>query len=307
MAIIGGSGQASTKPAADVVKDGSISTFATDVMQASQQVPVLVDFWAPWCGPCKQLTPTLEKVVRGAKGKVKLVKINIDENPELAQQLRIQSVPTVYAFWQGQPVTGFAGAQPESQITALVDKLIETAGGVAGDEGPDPVATAREMLEAGEFRDAAEIFSALMQEEPEKPELIGGFARALLGLGRVEDARKVIDQAPANASQHAEVAGARAAIDLAETAGKVRDPQIIEADLARDPDDHAARMELANALFLRGQPENAVEQLLTIVRRDRGWGDDAARKRLLVFFDALGQTHPLTVQGRRKLSSLLFA
>jgi len=307
MAIIGGSGQASTKPAADVVKDGSISTFATDVMQASQQVPVLVDFWAPWCGPCKQLTPTLEKVVRGAKGKVKLVKINIDENPELAQQLRIQSVPTVYAFWQGQPVTGFAGAQPESQITALVDKLIETAGGVAGDEGPDPVATAREMLEAGEFRDAAEIFSALMQEEPEKPELIGGFARALLGLGRVEDARKVIDQAPANASQHAEVAGARAAIDLAETAGKVRDPQIIEADLARDPDDHAARMELANALFLRGQPENAVEQLLTIVRRDRVWGDDAARKRLLVFFDALGQTHPLTVQGRRKLSSLLFA
>jgi len=312
MAIIGASGNTpnttATSAGDDVVKDGTITTFAQDVMQASQQVPVLVDFWAPWCGPCKQLTPVLEKVVRGAKGKVRLVKINIDENPDLAQQLRIQSVPTVYAFWQGQPVTGFAGAQPESQIKQLVDKLIETAGGgVGGEEGPGALEQAQALLEEGDFRTAAEVYSALLQEEPETPELIGGFARALLGLNRIDDARKVIEQAPAKVSQHAEITGAKAAIDLAETAGKLRDPQIVEEDLARDPDDHAARMELANALFLRGQPENAIEQLLTIVRRDRSWTDDAARKRLLTFFEALGHTHPLTVQGRRKLSSLLFS
>lgn len=310
MAIIGASGStpnATTNAGDDVVKDGTITTFAQDVMEASQQVPVLVDFWAPWCGPCKQLTPVLEKVVRGAKGKVKLVKINIDENPELAQQLRIQSVPTVYAFFQGQPVTGFAGAQPESQIKQLVDKLIETAGGAPGEEGPSALEQAQALLEEGDFRTAAEVYSALMQEEPEKPELIGGFARALLGLGRVDDARKVIDQAPANVSQHAEITGAKAAIDLAETAGKVRDPQVLEEELERDPNDHAARLELANALFLRGQPENAIDQLLTIVRRDRSWDDEAARKRLLTFFEALGHAHPLTVQGRRKLSSVLFS
>jgi putative thioredoxin len=313
MAIIGAGGrtpttQTPTAAGDDVVKDGTITTFAQDVMQASQQVPVLVDFWAPWCGPCKQLTPTLEKVVRAAQGKVKLVKINIDENAELAQQLRIQSVPTVYAFWQGQPVTGFAGAQPESQIKQLVDKLIETAGGgVAGEEGPSALEQAQALLEEGDFRTAAEVYSTLLQDEPEKPELIGGFARALLGLNRVDDARKVLDQAPANVSQHAEITGARAAVDLAESAGKVRDPQIVEEDLKRDPDDHAARMELANGLFLRGQPDAAIEQLLTIVKRDRSWNEDAARKRLLTFFEALGHTHPLTVQGRRKLSSLLFS
>jgi len=314
MAIIGAGGRTPNTPTTptaagdDVVKDGTITTFAQDVMQASQQVPVLVDFWAPWCGPCKQLTPTLEKVVRAAQGQVKLVKINIDENAELAQQLRIQSVPTVYAFWQGQPVTGFAGAQPESQIKQLVDKLIETAGGgAAGEEGPSALEQAQALLEEGDFRTAAEVYSTLLQDEPDKPELIGGFARALLGLNRVEDARKVLAQAPANVSQHAEITGAQAAVDLAESAGKVRDPQIVEEDLRRDPDDHAARLELANALFLRGQPENAIEQLLTIVKRDRSWNDDAARKRLLTFFEALGHTHPLTVQGRRQLSSLLFS
>jgi putative thioredoxin len=309
MAIIGASGSTpnATTAADDVVKDGTITTFAQDVMEASQQVPVLVDFWAPWCGPCKQLTPLLEKVVRAAKGQVKLVKINIDENPDLAQQLRIQSVPTVYAFYQGQPVTGFAGAQPESQIKQLVDKLIETAGGGGGEEGPTALEQAQALLEEGDFRTAAEVYSALMQEEPEKPELIGGFARALLGLGRTEDARKVVDQAPANVSQHAEITGAKAAIELAESAGKVRDPQILEEELQRDPEDHGARLELANALFLRGQPDNAIDQLLTIVKRDRSWNDEAARKRLLTFFDALGHTHPLTVQGRRKLSSVLFS
>ncbi len=308
MALFGTTGQPTATPTGDeVVKDGSIATFARDVIEASQTVPVLVDFWAPWCGPCRQLTPVLEKVVRGTKGKVRLVKINIDENPELAQQLRIQSVPTVYAFLQGQPVTGFAGAQPESQIKALVDKLAGAADGVAADEAPDALEQAQMLMDEGDFQTAAEVYSALLQEEPEKPELIGGLVRALLGLGRTDDAKKVLEEAPAAHSQHAEITGAKAALALAETAGAVRDTATLEALLARDENAHEARLELANALFLKGQPDAAIDHLLLIVERDRDWNEQAARKQLLTFFEALGHTHPLTVQGRRKLSSLLFS
>lgn len=305
MALIGATETtAATTATDDVVKDGDISTFAKDVMEASRTVPVLVDFWAPWCGPCRQLTPVLEKVVRAAKGKVRLVKINIDANPELAQQLRVQSVPTVYAFWQGQPLTGFAGAQPESQIKAFVDKLV---GASAGDEAGDPIATAQAMLDEGDIEGAAEVFSALLQEDPEKPEVIGGFARTLLAMGRTDDARRVLDSAPATAAGHADVTGAKAALQLAEEAGSVGDPDTLEAALARNADAHEARLELADALFLRGRPETAVDQLLEIIRRDRQWNEEAARKRLLTFFEALGHGHPITVQGRRKLSSLLFS
>ncbi|MFO1035576.1 MAG: thioredoxin [Geminicoccaceae bacterium] len=295
------------KPAAggDMIKDGSLKTFAQDVIQASMQTPVLVDFWAPWCGPCKQLTPTLERVVKAAKGKVRLVKINIDENPELAQQLRIQSVPTVYAFVGGQPVTGFAGAQPESQIKSLIDRLLG-AGGGADEIGAD-IEAAKEAAAAGDNETAAAIFQAILAEDPQNAEAVGGFARALMGQGLSEEARELLDQAPKEIQNHAAVSGARAALSLAAEAGVLRDPATLKARIESDPQDHAARYELATVLFLRGEPEAAMEHLVQIVKRDRGWNDEQARKQLVKFFEALGPKHPATAKGRRMLSTVLFS
>jgi len=287
-----------------IIKDGSLETFAKDVIQASLSTPVLVDFWAPWCGPCKQLGPVLEKVVRAAGGKVKLVKINIDENPELAQQLRVQSVPTVYAFIGGQPVTGFVGAQPESQIRALVEKL------VGGPLGADPTAdleAARAALERGEAKTAAAIYNAILRVDPENPEAIGGLARCLLATGQRDDAKRLLDKAPKALANHPAISGAQAALQLAEEAGEIGDPASLEARLAVDPEDHEARYRLATALFLRGKLEPAMEHLCRIVKKDRNWKDDAARKQLIRFFDALGPKHPATLKGRRMLSSVLFS
>jgi putative thioredoxin len=287
-----------------IIKDGSLETFAKDVIQASLSTPVLVDFWAPWCGPCKQLGPVLEKVVRAAGGKVKLVKINIDENPELAQQLRVQSVPTVYAFIGGQPVTGFVGAQPESQIKALVEKL------VGGPLGADPTAdleAARAALERGEAKTAAAIYNAILRVDPENPEAIGGLARCLLATGQRDDAKRLLDKAPKALANHQAISGAQAALQLAEEAGEIGDPASLEARLAVDPEDHEARYRLATALFLRGKLEPAMEHLCRIVKKDRNWKDDAARKQLIRFFDALGPKHPATLKGRRMLSSVLFS
>ncbi len=288
----------------DVVKDGSLETFAQDVIQASLTTPVLVDFWAPWCGPCKQLGPVLEKVVRAAQGKVKLVKINIDENPELAQQLRIQSVPTVYAFLGGQPVTGFVGAQPESQIKALIEKLV---GEPLGADLAADLDAARQALERGEAKTAAAIYNAVLRADPENPEAIGGLARCLLATGQRTDAERLLDKAPKAQANHPAIAGARAAVQLAKEAGELGDPAQLQARLERDPDDHEARYQLATALFLRGQFEPAMEHLCRIVRKDRSWNDEAARKQLLKFFDALGPRHPATLKGRRMLSSVLFS
>ena len=235
---------------ADVIKDGSLQTFAQDVIQASQTVPVLVDFWAPWCGPCKQLTPLLEKVVRAAKGKVKLVKIDIDQNPELAQQLRIQSVPTVYAFVGGQPVTGFAGAQPESQIKALVDRLIGTGGDLEED---GLLEAAQDAAANGDTRTASRLFQQLLAEEPAQPEALGGLARCLIADRKFADAKQLLDGAPKEAASHVAVTGAKAALALAEESGVLGDPVMLVARLEGNPDDHEARYQLATALFLRGQ------------------------------------------------------
>lgn len=306
MQIIGGrTARNAQSPAQDdIIKDGSIETFARDVLYASQQVPVLVDFWAPWCGPCKQLAPILEKVVRAAKGRVRLVKINVDENPELAQQLRIQSIPTVYAFAGGQPVAGFAGAQPESQVRALVERLI---GGPLAADLEGELEAGKQALARGDGETAAAHFSRVLEEDPENAEALGGMVRALVALGEREEAKRLLAEVPAAIAQHPAVAGARAALELAEEVPAGVDPAELERRLAVHADDFEARFQLANLLFLRGQYETAMDHLLHIVKRDRKWRDDAARKQLLRFFDALGPSHPETVKGRRKLSAVLFA
>jgi len=307
MQLIGGMPAAAGGAGAEAgwIKDGSLESFARDVIQESMRQPVLVDFWATWCGPCKQLTPVLEKVVKQAGGKVKLVKIDIDQNPELAQQLRIQSVPTVYAFLQGQPVTGFAGAQPESQIKALIEKLVGAPLGPADTE--TQLAAANEALDAGRLEEAGELFGVVLEQEEANPEALGGLARVLLAGGQLAEAEALLEQVPANLAGHAAISGAKAALELAKTAGTLGDPTMLVARIEGNPDDHDARYELATALFLRGQIEAAVNHLCQIVKRDREWHDDGARKQLVKFFDALGPTHPQTLKGRRLLSSVLFS
>ena len=306
MALLSGLMGKSSAPApqGDLIKDGSTQTFMQDVVQASREQPVIVDFWAPWCGPCKQLGPLLERVVRNAAGAVRLVKINVDENPELAQQLRIQSIPMVYAFVGGQPVDGFAGALPESQIKTFVERL-------TGPVGPGPVEAtleqARASLAAGDMDFAAQMFEQILQAEPENPEALAGLARCHIGRGRLDVARQVLERVPVQHNNHVEVDGARAALALAEEAGELADPARLLDRLAADEDDHEARLELATALFLRGRVDEAIEHLLTLVERDREWQEQAARKRLVKFFEALGPKHPAVARGRRKLSSLLFS
>jgi putative thioredoxin len=298
-----GSG-ATAKTDGALIKDSDTQHFMDDVIQASREQPVIVDFWAPWCGPCKQLTPLLERVVSNAGGKVRLVKINIDENPELAQQLRIQSIPTVYGFRGGQPVDGFAGALPESQIKAFVERL-------SGPLGPAPAEVAldqaKQAAAAGQTDRAARIFEQVVEHEPANPEALAGLARCQIARGNLAAARATLERVGKEHANHVEVDGARAALSLAEESGTLGDPGALNARLAANPDDHEARLDLATALFLRGQVDAAIEHLLAIVRKDREWRDQAARKQLLKFFDALGPQHPATVSGRRKLSTVLFA
>lgn len=292
--------------APDPVSEATEASFVADVIQASREQPVIVDFWATWCGPCKQLTPILERVVRGAGGRVRLVKVDIDKNQRLAAQLRIQSVPTVYAFYQGQPVDGFQGALPESQVKQWVERLVQMAGGTM--PAADLLAAAKEAAAEGNHEEAAEILHALVQQEPENAEAIGLYGRALIALGRTEEAKALVATLPSNVESHAEIQGVKAALHLAEQ-GREAQGQIatLQARLAANADDHQARYDYAIALNAIGKREEAAEQLLQILRRDRKWNDEAARLQLLKFFEAWGLTDEVTVAARRRLSTLLFS
>ncbi len=304
-------GQAPGDGAANMITDGDQATFMKDVVEASRTIPVLVDFWATWCGPCKTLTPTLEKVVRAAGGRVKLVKIDIDKNQQLVAQLSrlglpLQSVPTVAAFWQGQIADLFQGALPESEVKRFTENLLKMAGGTM--PAADLAAEAKKALEDGNPAEAAGIFGEIIEQEPENAEAWGGLVRALLALGEEEQAAETLAQVPAKIAEHAEVSGARSALALAQEGRKARDQLgAFEAALAANPADHQARYDLATALNAMDRREDAADALLDIIRRDRKWNEEAARMQLLKFFEAWGVEDPATMAARRKLSALLFS
>lgn len=294
-----------TAPAgADLIKDSSEATFMADVIDTSREVPMIVDFWAPWCGPCKQLGPALEAAVIAAKGRVKMVKINVDENQMIAGQLRIQSIPTVYAFWQGQPVDGFQGALPGSELT----KFIERVAAMAGDGGlGEALEMAEQSLTDGDAVGAAEIFAAILGEEPENAAAYGGLIRAHMATGNVEQAEAFLAGVPAKIAHAKEVEAARAQIELAKQAANAGPEAELRAAVAANPDDHQARFDLAVALNASGKVDEAVDELLDLFRRDREWNDGAARAQLFTIFDALKPQDPIVLKGRRKLSSMIFA
>jgi len=296
-------------PKGDLIIDGTDATFMDDVIEASMTVPVIVDFWATWCGPCRTLGPALEAAVTKAKGAVKLVKIDVDANQAYAGQLRVQSIPTVYAFWQGKPVDGFQGALPPSQVDQFVAKLAGMVGGAAGeDDGLNAaIEAAEQMLEEGAAADAAETFAAILQEEPENAAAYGGLVRSYLAMKDLEQAEAVLNGAPAEIATSAEVEAARSALALVRKAEKAGPVDALRAKLEADPADHQARFDLATALHASGEVEEAVNELLDLFRRDREWNDGAAKAQLFEIFNALKATDPIALNGRRKLSSMIFA
>lgn len=300
-----GLGEAPLSPAADdLIKDGTEATFMQDVVEASREVPVIVDFWATWCGPCKTLGPALEAAVLAAKGKVKMVKVDVDQNQRIAAQLRIQSIPTVYAFWQGQPVDGFQGALPASDVKKFVEKV----SAMGGDGGlADALAAAEEMLEQGALADATETFAAILEEEPENPVAYAGLARSHIAAGNLDQAEAFLNAAPAAIAKAKEVEGARAQIELARQAANAGPEAELRAAVIADPSNHQARFDLAVALNAGGKVEEAVDELLDLFRRDREWNDGAARAQLFTIFDALKPQDPIVLKGRRRLSSMIFA
>ncbi len=289
----------------DLIKDVTEATFMADVVEVSQTTPVIVDFWAPWCGPCKTLGPQLEAAVTAAKGKVKMAKVDVDQNQQIAAQLRIQSIPTVYAFFQGQPVDGFQGAVSQGEVQAFVDRVaaLNTDDGGLG----DAIMAAEEMLGEGAAVDAAQTFAAILGEEPENAAAYGGLIRAHVALEELDQADALVANAPDAIAASAEVEAARAQLALARQAESAGPAAELRAKVDADPDDHQARFDLAAALLANDDAEAAVEELLELFRRDRDWNDGAARTQLFTIFDAAGPKDPVAIKGRRRLSSMIFA
>jgi putative thioredoxin len=297
-------GGAMTATAADVVKDTTTHGFLKDVIEESKHQPVLVDFWAPWCGPCKQLTPVLEKAVKAAKGKVKLTKMNIDEHPAIPGQMGIQSIPAVIAFSNGQPVDGFMGALPESQVMAFLERITK---GAVGAEEKDLLKVADTTLAEGNAAGAAELYAQILAADSSNVQALAGLARCYVGTGALDQAKQTLALVPEAKRNDAAVAAARAALEVAEQAKSIGPVADLEQKVLANPLDHQARFDLAVALNANGKREDAVKHLMEIVKRDRKWNDDGARKQLVQFFEAWGATDPATVEGRKRLSSLLFS
>tara|TARA_R110002074_G_scaffold130579_1_gene272291 strand:+ start:261 stop:1181 length:921 start_codon:yes stop_codon:yes gene_type:complete len=293
---------------ADLIKDTSEATFMADVVEASQTVPIIVDFWAPWCGPCKTLGPMLEDAVRAAKGTVKMVKINVDEAQQIAGQLQIQSIPTVYAFFKGQPVDGFTGAQPQSEVKAFVDRVAKAGGGQApGEQLSEAVAAAEDMLTEGMGQDAADTFAAILGEDPNHTGAYGGLVRAYIALDQLDQAEAHLNGAPIEISKSPELEAAHAQLLLARQAADAGPVAELQAEVEANPENLQARFDLALALQAHGDTQAAVDQLLTLFTKDREWNDGAAKTQLFTIFEALKANDPIALNGRRKLSSMIFA
>lgn len=293
---------------ADLIKDTTEAEFMVDVIETSNDIPVIVDFWAPWCGPCKTLGPQLEAAVTAAKGAVKMVKVNVDEAQAIAGQLQVQSIPTVYAFYKGQPIDGFQGAVPGSEINEFVDRVVKAGGGEApGDTLAEAVEAAEAMLVEGAAVDAAQTFAAILGEDPNNAAAYGGLVRTHIVMDDLDQAEAVLNGAPAEISQSPELEAAHAQLELARQAADAGPVADLTAAVDAEPDNHQARFDLALALHANGQVDDAVDQLLDLFRRDREWNDGAAKTQLFTIFDALKPNDPVVLNGRRKLSSMIFA